>query len=91
MPDEMKNNVAQVSAWFASIIGIFSLEIWIAIAGLVISAILALTNYRSRKLQDRLLLEQNERDKELHELQAERLRHGLNIAPSVDHSGQGAA
>lgn len=100
MPDEMKNNVAQASAWFAAIIGTISLELWLGVAGLCVSAFISYTNYRAKErdkqqkdLQDRLALERHDliaeeakRNKELHDLEVERLRRGLNITPAVQHS-----
>ena len=100
MPDEMKNNVAQASAWFAAIIGTISLELWLGVAGLCVSAFISYTNYRAKErdkqqkdLQDRLAIEQHallaeesQRSKELHQLELERLRRGLNITPAVNHS-----
>lgn len=100
MPDEMKNNVAQASAWFAAIIGTISLELWLGVAGLCVSAFISYTNYRAKErdkqqkdLQDRLALkrhdliaEEAKRNKELHDLEVERLRRGLNITPAVQHS-----
>lgn len=92
MSDELRNNVAQALAWLGVFIGGISVELWIALAGLVISAILAFTNYQSRKLQDRLLLaddlrkvEQDRRDAELHELEKARLKAGMTIPPEISH------
>lgn len=74
--------LGHTGAWMAAIIGGLSFEVWIALAGLLLSGILALTNYRSRKLQDRLLLDEAKRSEELHELEVERLRRGLGIDPA---------
>ncbi len=86
MSDEMKNNVAHWSAWFAAIIGTVSFEVWLGVAGFAVSAFIAFTNYRSRKLQDRLLLEEAKRSAEMHTLEMERLRLGINIPPAVSQS-----
>jgi len=99
MSDDMRNTVGQGGAWLAAIIGTFSFEIWLALAGFTVSAFIAYINYRSRKLEDRsialrdrleeekaqLLRDEAQRSKELHELELERLRRGLNIPSATTH------
>lgn len=87
MTDEVKNTIGQVAAWFTAIWGAISFEMWLGLAGLAVSAFIALTNYRSRKLQDRLLREEADRSVELHALEMQRLRMGLSgISPAVPQS-----
>lgn len=73
MADDIKTGVAQATAWMAVFLGGISLEVWIAVIGLLISAFISYTNYRSRKFQDRLLAEQAIREKEWHKMEKERL------------------
>jgi len=82
MSNDVKNSIAQGCAWLAAIIGSFTFEMWLALAGLAVSAFIAWTNYRSRRLQDRLLIEEAERSRQLHELELERLRRGLDMDPA---------
>lgn len=84
MSDEVKNAIGQFAAWFAGAIGVISLEMWLAIAGLVISGFMAWTNYRSREIQDRLLLEEAMRSVELHDLEMRRIRAAIDIPPAVN-------
>lgn len=84
MTDEMKNAAAHLAAWIAAFIGTVSFEMWIALAGLLISAFISLTNYRSRKLQDQLLRDEAARSVELHALEMARLIAGIEISPAVD-------
>lgn len=82
MTDDMKNNIGHMAAGLAAFMGTLTFEMWLGIAGLVVSIFIAMTNRRSRKLQDRLLLDEAERSKQLHELEMMRLRVGLNIVPA---------
>ncbi len=84
MSDDVKNTIGQFSAWFAGAIGVISFEMWLAIAGLVISGFMAWTNYRSRAIQDRLLLEEAKRSVELHNIEMRRIRDGVNVPPAVN-------
>lgn len=84
MSDEVKSTVAHLSAWIASFIGVISFEMWMALVGLAISAFIALTNHRSRKLQDQLLKEEAKRSVELHDLEMARLRAGIDIPPACN-------
>lgn len=84
MSDEMKNTGAHLAAWLAAFIGTISFEMWIAFAGLLISAFIAWTNHRSRKLQDQLLKEEAKRSVELHDLEMARLRAGIEIPPACN-------
>lgn len=84
MSDDVKNAIGQFAAWFAGAIGIISFEMWLAIAGLVISGFMAWTNYRSRAIQDRLLQEEARRSIELHDIEMRRIRAAVNIAPAVN-------
>lgn len=84
MTDDTKISIAQGAAWFAGVIGAMNFEIWLALAGFGVSAFIAWTNYRSRKLQDRLLQEEAERSRVLHDLEVARLRRGLKIPPAHD-------
>lgn len=86
MSDELKNTTAQVAAWFAAIVGTVSFEMWLAIAGLMVSAFIAYTNYSSRKLQDALLLAEAKRSVELHDLEMRRMRAGLGGPPADRHA-----
>ena len=79
--NDLKNSFAQGCAWLTAIIGGLTFEMWLALAGLGVSAFIAWTNFRSRRLQDRLLIEEAERSRQLHELEVERLRRGLDIEP----------
>lgn len=83
MTDDMKNNIGQLGAWLAAFMGTLTFEMWLGVAGLAVSIFIALTNRRSRKLQDRLLLEEAERSAQLHELEMLRLKAGLNILPAT--------
>lgn len=84
MSDDVKNTIGQFSAWFAGAIGVISFEMWLAIAGLVISGFMAWTNYRSRAIQDKLLLEEARRSIELHDLEMRRIRAAVDIPPAVN-------
>lgn len=84
MSDDVKNAIGQFAAWFAGAIGVISLEMWLAIAGLVISGFMAWTNYRSRAIQDKLLLEEARRSIELHDLEMRRIRAAVDIPPAVN-------
>ncbi len=84
MSDDVKNTIGQFSAWFAGAIGVISFEMWLAIAGLVISGFMAWTNYKSRALQDRLLQEEAKRSLELHVAEMRRIRDGVNVSPAVN-------
>lgn len=82
--DDIKSHVAQTIAWLTVLLGGISLELWIAFAGLMISAFISWTNYRSRRFQDQLLKEQAAREREWHEMEKERLallRRLPSIAP----------
>ena len=76
MSDEFRNNTGHITAWFAAVMGTISFEMWLAAAGFLVSAFIAWTNHRSRKLQDRLLLEEARRSVELHDLEIARIRAG---------------
>ena len=84
MSDDVKNAIGQFSAWFAGAIGVISLEMWLAIAGLAISGFMAWTNYRSRAIQDKLLQEEARRSIELHDLEMRRIRAAVDIPPAVN-------
>lgn len=84
MSDDVKNAIGQFAAWFAGAIGVISLEMWLAIAGLVISGFMAWTNYRSRAIQDKLLQEEARRSIELHDLEMRRIRAAVDIPPAVN-------
>lgn len=84
MSDDVKNAIGQFAAWFAGAIGIISFEMWLAIAGLVISGFMAWTNYRSRAIQDKLLQEEAMRSVELHDLEMRRIRAAVDISPAVN-------
>ncbi len=71
--DDIRSYIAQVIAWLSVFLGGISLELWIALTGLLISAFISWTNYRSRQFQDVLLKEQAEREREWHEMEKERL------------------
>ncbi len=86
MSDDVKNTIGQFAAWFAGAIGIISFEMWLALAGLLVSAFIAWTNYRSRILQDRLLQEEAMRSVELHDLEVRRIRAGIIGPPAVKAS-----
>lgn len=84
MSDDVKNAIGQFAAWFAGAIGVISLEMWLAIAGLFISGFMAWTNYRSRAIQDKLLQEEARRSIELHDLEMRRIRAAVDIPPAVN-------
>ncbi len=84
MSDDVKNAIGQFAAWFAGAIGVISFEMWLAIAGLVISGFMAWTNYRSRAIQDKLLQEEARRSIELHDIEMRRIRDGVNVPPVVN-------
>lgn len=84
MSDEMKNTAAHLAAWLAAFIGTISFEMWVALAGLCISAFIAWTNQRSRKLQDQLLKEEAKRSVELHDLEMARIRAAIDIPPACN-------
>ncbi len=84
MSDDVKNAIGQFAAWFAGAIGVISLEMWLAIAGLAISGFMAWTNYRSRAIQDKLLQEEARRSIELHDLEMRRIRAAVDIPPAVN-------
>lgn len=87
MSDDIKSRIGQCIAWLSAVLGGLSWEAWIALAGLAISAFISWTNYRSRMLQDRLLLEQAAREQEWHEMEKERmelLRQHPVLAPVDD-------
>ncbi len=84
MSDDVKNTIGQFSAWFAGAIGVISLEMWLAIAGLAISGFMAWTNYRSRAIQDKLLQEEARRSIELHDHEMRRIRAAIDITPAVN-------
>lgn len=84
MSEQLRNYIAQGGAWVAAIIGTLNFEMWIALAGFSVSAFIAWTNYRSRALQNRLMREVSERNRQIHELEMVRLSHGL--PPDPDQS-----
>ena len=87
MPDDLKCRIAQGIAWFSAFLGGVTFEVWIAVLGLAISAFISWTNYRSRKFQDKLLVEQDKREREWHEMEKERLellRNHPSLAPVED-------
>lgn len=83
MSENIKNWFGQGAAWLAVVMAGLSFEMWLGLAGLGVSAFIALTNYRHREFEKRLMVERAEREAELHQLQASRLRanHPLVVDP----------
>ncbi|MDY0036730.1 MAG: hypothetical protein RBS05_12545 [Zoogloea oleivorans] len=94
MNESIRNWIAQGSAWLAVVIGGLSFEMWLGLAGLAISAFMAVTNYRHRRLETRLAAERAKREEEaaartaeIHTLQVMRLRAGLPMPRELCGAG----
>ncbi len=87
-----KNVVAQTGSWLAVVIGGISFEMWIALAGLLLSALAYWSASRQRAFEREMMMKDEMRKQELHALEIERRtrdRRRRNLAVAYDRRRYG--